>query len=588
MPETVAQTAPAPTLAAARAIQAEQVRLLYAGVPAGPVGGALAALVLAAVLWDLTARPLLLGWITGLLLVLGLGALAGVAYQRTPADRIDPGVWLLRFRIAVGIAGAAWGLSSLLVFPAHNIAYQAFFSVMLMGVAAGAVTAMAVDLVAALLFTVPLLAPLIARLFVEGEGIFTALGAMVLVFLVYIGMSAVRADRSARQNRQLRNADAAHVQALRESAAQNRKLALAMAHINDSVLIMDASGRIEWVNPSFVRTTGYTLEEVAGRKPGDFLRGPQTDPGTAARIDEQRQKGERVSAEILNYAKDGRRYWSTVGTDVVRDEAGQAIHFISVARDITQRKATEEALHIALNSAQAANRAKSDFLASMSHELRTPLNAILGYAQLMDMRDDLPHDVMTGVHEIRHAGDHLLALVNDVLDLARIESGGVELHIETFAPAELLAACRSQNIRAAEVRNIALILDDRCAAHHVIADRRRLLQVLNNLISNAIKYNRDNGQVHVICQPEAAGIRFSVTDTGPGIAPDKQAQLFQPFNRLGAEMGPIEGTGIGLVITRQLVADMSGTLGLESQEGRGTTFWVEFPAAPRGAAASVQ
>jgi signal transduction histidine kinase len=216
----------------------------------------------------------------------------------------------------------------------------------------------------------------------------------------------------------------------------------------------------------------------------------------------------------------------------------------------------------------------------MSHELRTPLNAILGYAQLMAMRDDLPQDVMASADEIKHAGDHLLALVNDVLDLARIESGGVELHIETFAPAGLLAACQAQNIRAAEARKVQLFFDDRCLAHQVIADRRRLLQVLNNLVSNALKYNREHGQVRVACQAGAATIRFSVTDTGPGIAPDKQAQLFQPFNRLGAEMGPVEGTGIGLVITRQLVTDMKGSMGFESAPEHGTTFWVEFPATP--------
>jgi PAS domain S-box-containing protein len=575
------QTASVPAIASARAIQAEQVRQLYAGVPAGPAGGALAALVLALVLWDMTSRPLLIGWVAGLLLVLGLGALAGVAYQRTPADRLEPRVWLLRFRIAVGIAGTIWGMASLLVFPTHNMAYQAFFGVMLLGVAAAAVTAMAVDLRSALLFTVPLLVPLIVRLFAQGEGIFTAMAAMVLVFLVYIGMSAVRADRSARHNRELRNAETAHVNALRESAAQNRKLALAMAHINDSVMILDASGRIEWVNPSFVRTTGYALEEVAGRKPGEVLRGPQTDPVTAARIDELLQKGQRVSAEILNYAKGGRSYWSTIGTDLIHDEAGRIIHFISVSRDITQRKTTDEALQLALHSAQSANRAKSDFLASMSHELRTPLNAILGYAQLMAMRDDLPDDVMESADEIRHAGDHLLALVNDVLDLARIETGGVELHLETLAPAELLAACRAQNLRAAQTRHIQLLFDDRCTDHQVMADRRRLLQVLNNLISNAIKYNRDHGQVQVRCQAEAATVRFSVTDTGPGITADKQSQLFQPFNRLGAEMGPVEGTGIGLVITRQLVADMNGSMGFVSEPGQGTTFWAEFPSAQR-------
>lgn len=215
----------------------------------------------------------------------------------------------------------------------------------------------------------------------------------------------------------------------------------------------------------------------------------------------------------------------------------------------------------------------------MSHELRTPLNAILGYAQLMEMREDIPGDAIGHVHEIKHAGDHLLALVNDILDLARIESGKLDVQIESFAPAEILAACRTQHVRVAERRHIRLALQDECTACHVIADRRRLLQILNNLISNAIKYNQENGQVTVSCRPVSEErIRLAVTDTGPGIPADKQTLLFQPFNRLGAEGGPIEGTGIGLVITRRLVEQMGGTLGLDSQVGRGSTFWVELPA----------
>ncbi len=235
----------------------------------------------------------------------------------------------------------------------------------------------------------------------------------------------------------------------------------------------------------------------------------------------------------------------------------------------------------ARQQAESANRAKSEFLASMSHELRTPLNAILGYAQLMDLREDIPPDVTGHIQEIKQAGDHLLALVNDILDLARIESGNVDVRIESFAPAEIMAICRTQHIRAAQARKIRLSFHDDCMAHHVIADRRRLLQALNNLISNAIKYNRENGQVTVFCHAGATGrIRFSVTDTGLGISPDKQALLFQPFNRLGAERGPVEGTGIGLVITRQLVGQMGGSMGLESKEGHGSTFWIELPASP--------
>lgn len=261
-----------------------------------------------------------------------------------------------------------------------------------------------------------------------------------------------------------------------------------------------------------------------------------------------------------------------------RRQAEAALGFLN--EELEQRVEQRTfALVEAKEAADAANRAKSRFLASMSHELRTPLNAILGYAQIMEMSPDLPENVTGNSREIRQAGNLLLELVNDILDLARIESGQLEFQVENFALADVMAECHSQNIQAAEARRIALAFDDNCAALQVTADRRRLLQVLNNLLSNAIKYNREGGSATISCHAHAAKrIRIAVTDTGPGIAPDKQAQLFQRFNRLGAETGKVEGTGIGLVITSQLVEGMGGAIGVESSPGSGSTFWVEFPA----------
>lgn len=233
------------------------------------------------------------------------------------------------------------------------------------------------------------------------------------------------------------------------------------------------------------------------------------------------------------------------------------------------RKAKEEAEH--------ANISKSLFLTSMSHELRTPLNAILGYAQLMQMDHSLPPVVGMNAQEIQHAGEFLLNLMNDILDLSRIESGSLELKLESVPVQEIMMECGKQNARQAAMRKVVMNFTESCQTYNVYADRRALLQVMNNLVSNAIKYNREGGRVNVTCSEEIHGrLKIAVMDTGTGIAADKQSMLFQSFNRLGAEMSNIEGTGVGLVITRKLVEGMNGRIGVDTVHGLGSTFWVEL------------
>jgi len=236
------------------------------------------------------------------------------------------------------------------------------------------------------------------------------------------------------------------------------------------------------------------------------------------------------------------------------------------------------ALRLARDEALSANKAKSEFLSSMSHELRTPLNAIIGFSQLlaMDCDDDAEAE---NIAEIEKAGHHLLNLINEVLDLSKIESGKVSINLEEIALADVLADCRSLSESLAKRFNIKLIIDSSTDLT-VFADSTRLKQVLSNLISNAIKYNRANGKVTVTVSKKdfSERVRIEVEDTGPGIADDKHEQLFEAFNRIGAENSGIEGTGIGLMITRQLVEMMGGEIGLTSEVGVGSCFWVDIPA----------
>lgn len=258
---------------------------------------------------------------------------------------------------------------------------------------------------------------------------------------------------------------------------------------------------------------------------------------------------------------------------------------IAVERDLSQ-----QALMVAKEEAEDANRAKSQFLSSMSHELRTPMNAIMGFGQLLQMETDpaLTTSQQENVNEIIKAGEHLLELINDVLDLARIEAGRIDLSIETVVPGEVITESLQLITPLAKKRGIEISLCRDGADitveqlfhqnNAVKADRTRLRQVLLNLLSNAVKYNSENGKIIINC--ENAGndqIRISITDTGAGLTRQQQTQLFKAFNRLEADQTEIEGTGIGLVITRNIVELMDGSIGVDSRPGVGSTFWIELP-----------
>jgi len=236
-------------------------------------------------------------------------------------------------------------------------------------------------------------------------------------------------------------------------------------------------------------------------------------------------------------------------------------------------------LELAIEEARAANQAKSAFLSSMSHELRTPLNAILGFAQILSSNamPTTPEQKMEFSNHILKSGRHLLTLINEILDLAKVEAGAVTLSMEAVGLAEVLAECRTMIEPLAAARGIRVLFPDGCLDVQLRADRTRLKQVLLNLLSNAVKYNREGGAVVLDCtEAGQQRLRLSVRDTGMGLESGQVAALFQPFNRLGQEGGTQEGSGIGLVLTRRLVELMGGEIGVTSSPGVGSVFWIEL------------
>jgi signal transduction histidine kinase/CheY-like chemotaxis protein len=242
-------------------------------------------------------------------------------------------------------------------------------------------------------------------------------------------------------------------------------------------------------------------------------------------------------------------------------------------------KRSEQQILVAKMQAEEANTAKSEFLSCMSHELRTPLNAVMGFAQLLQMDDDLNEDQRSSANEIYHASELLLSLINDIMDLSKIEAGKMTLSIEPVALAEVLDQICYLSTPLANQSHITLNADYEIGPDlFVRADSVRLKQVLLNLVSNAIKYNRENGKVRVSIAKNVVtqNVRIIVSDTGMGISAEKLNQLFLPFDRLGAELSNTPGSGIGLVISKSLIEMMGGQIGVESTLGKGSRFWIEL------------
>jgi len=378
----------------------------------------------------------------------------------------------------------------------------------------------------------------------------------------------------------------------------------------------DVNGVIQIFNVGAERMLGYSAAEVLNHVTPAGLADPQEDVERAAALSLEAgvqiqpgfealvfkaSRGIEDSYDMTFIRKDGSRLPVSMSVSALRDAGQNIIGYLLMGTDNTARKQAEreQALldqrlreqqlalqdtNVELEAARAlaekANLAKSEFLSAMSHELRTPLNAVLGFAQLL--ASDKPPPTVTqqrSLDQILKGGWYLLQLINEILDLAMIESGKVTMSQESMGLAEVLKDCQTLIAPQAEKRGIRLFFAAMSEPYYVHADRTRVKQVMINLLSNAIKYNRRGGMVIVECaRAEGARVRVSVTDTGAGLNAEQVEQLFQPFNRLGQEEGAEEGTGIGLVVTRQLTELMGGAIGVFSEVGVGTTFWIELAA----------
>jgi len=343
----------------------------------------------------------------------------------------------------------------------------------------------------------------------------------------------------------------------------------------DAILARDIDGRINYWNAGATKCYGFTREEALGRVSQELLA--TRFPVPLAAIEDRLLQTGRWEGELVQTRKDGSEIVVASRWALRTDADGQPFQVLVINTDVTEQKRAASELRVAKEEAERANQAKSEFLSRMSHELRTPLNAILGFGQLLEMRE-LEEEERDSVKEIIKGGKHLLELINEVLEISRIEAGKLAISPEAVPVHDLVAESMSLIRPLAEPAGLTLRYEEAgCEGQHVFGDLQRLKQVLLNLLSNAVKYNVEGGSVRLWCGsgPEDT-LRISVSDTGRGIPADRLDLLFEPFERLGVEQTHPEGTGLGLALSKRLVEAMGGAIGMTSTVGEGSVFWIDL------------
>ncbi|MCL3779909.1 PAS domain S-box protein [Prolixibacteraceae bacterium JC049] len=358
-----------------------------------------------------------------------------------------------------------------------------------------------------------------------------------------------------------------------------QKLSQALEVSPAAISITSTKGIIEYVNEMFTEITGYTKEEVIGKK-HSMLKSGRQSPETYKELWGTILQGEIWNGELLNRKKDGALYWTSYTISGIKNEKGDLTHFIGISTDITKAKEIQEQLIVAKEKAEESDHLKSSFLANMSHEIRTPLNAIMGFSSLLPNVLDNEENIKLYVDQIERNGDKLLTLINDILDISKIESDTISLNLEQFSMNDLLKDLETDYSTILEQMNKDLQFSVQLLNQDVLiySDRVRLYQIISNFVNNAFKYT-DKGRVDVIVNILGKNrLRLEVKDTGMGISDDDLKNVFSQFFQVeDAHTRKFGGTGLGLAIVKKLSQLLNCKVGVKSKLGKGSTFKVEIP-----------
>lgn len=600
----------------------EQVKQLYALAGIGTAGALVGGMALVIALWNAVPHMWLVAWILCYAGVLSLRSVLIRAFRDSSPTGNEIIWWNNRFHILVAMGGLFWGATAVFLFPVNSLEHQFILAVIVAGVSyAATVVYSPTNCYVTMVLTITI--PLSARFFYEGGPIGRVPGSVILLFALVLILAGRRLHKANKDslilrfekdrlldsmwsqkvvaedlNRSLKSEIAERIRvedSLRESERRYRTL---VETAQDIIWTISLDFRYTYVSPSVTDILGYTADEIMAMNPLDTVT-PQTrkrvlDIYRREMELEAKAPGQRSEAlieEIEQYHKDGSIIIVEMTVTFLRDDEGKPVGILGISRDISERKQAAEQLERALATAtrlraeaEAANVAKSEFLANVSHELRTPLNAIIGFSEILldKVFGELNDKQLRYINHVLNSGHHLLRLINDILDLSRVESGKMEL-LATGTHVRPLMENSLSMIRETALKNrltttlrIGKELERTCLR----LDQVKLKQIMVNLLSNAVKFTPAGGSIEIDASLEAGALKVRVCDTGIGLNPGDRDRIFHSFHQVDSSYARLQpGTGLGLALTRRLVELHGGRIWVESEgEGRGSTFTFAIPA----------
>lgn len=572
MPSSIAQT---------KQIEAQQVHLLYSQAKLSLLGSVVNAAILIFILWSVVPHGRLLTWFSCLGVLVCARFFVVQCYGRSQQREQQTSRWRTLMVVSAATTGAVWGSTAIFLYPESSFVHQMFLIFVLGGLAAGAIGVMASVKIVFLSFLVPMFLPLLLRLFLSGEELKLTMGGLLLFFALFVLLSARHLGQSIAESLRLQLVNVDLIQNLSQAKEEAEEVNLRLAashsalsesekrfrslieHSSDLITVLNENGLILYNSPSITRILGYEADELLGSSTTSLLH-----PADEAKVTETFRALRKEPASLRSFEfrichKD--RSWRTfesIGQNLLEDTAVSGV--VLNSRDITERKEVE--------------RLKDDLVSTVSHELRTPLTSLRGFAELLLTREFSREKQRHFLEVILNEGTRLTNLINDFLDIQRIESGKQTYHFGAVDLAPLL-------------QNALIVFNPEETHHHlhleiadnvpqVYADADRLHQVLANLLSNAMKFSPQGGRIAIRARPMENSVVVEVADPGVGIPPDMIPRLFQKFYRVdNRETRSIGGTGLGLALVKDIITAHGGQVWVESQLNEGSSFFFSLPIA---------